>query len=67
MKYGMVRRGMQFQQYSFSVILLICLKYKTGAIMRMSERLGIFIINIRTTKQSDCSKNKKVCVYCRHS
>ena len=36
---------------------------KPGAIVRMSERLGIFIINVRTTKQSECSKYKKsVCL-----
>ena len=35
---------------------------KTGTIVRMSERLGIFIINVRTTKQSDCSNVKSVCL-----
>ena len=39
---------------------------KPGAIVRMSERLGIFMINVRTTKQSECSKCQKVCVCCRH-
>ena len=35
---------------------------KTGATVRMSERSDVFIINVGTTKQSDCSKYKKVCL-----
>ena len=36
---------------------------KPGVIVRMLERLGLFMINVRTTKQSECNKYKKKCVF----
>ena len=60
MKYGMVRSGSKFFQHCIACLPEIS---KPGANVRMSERLGIFIINVRTTKQSECSKFKKKCVF----
>ena len=43
----MVRSGMQFQQCSFSVNIAYLPEIsKIGAIVQMSEQLGIFIINV---------------------